>query len=92
MIKRRFYRQEHGERDGASSDSSSSSDSDLEAQSAPDSDAESQPQPDPEAASDVVAYNDADDDGHAPLRPQLPSSSSSGSPLLLPHLEVPFLS
>lgn len=77
MIKRRFYRQEHRERDGASSDSSSSSDSDLEAQSAPDSDAESQPQPDPEPASDVVAYKD-DDDGHAPLRPQLPSSSSSG--------------
>lgn len=81
MIKRRFYRQEHGERDGASSDSSSSSDPDLEAQSAHDSDAESQPQPDPEAASDVVAYkddDDVDDDGHAPLRPQLPSSSSSG--------------
>lgn len=82
MIKRRFYRQEHGERDGASSDSSSSSDSDLEAQSAPDSDTESQPQPDPEAASDAADDDDddnnVDDDGHAPLRPRLPSSSSSG--------------
>ncbi|KAJ8425671.1 hypothetical protein Cgig2_015339 [Carnegiea gigantea] len=45
--------QKHGERDGASTDSSSSSDSDLEAQAAPDSEAESHPQPDPEAASDV---------------------------------------
>ncbi|KAJ8441417.1 hypothetical protein Cgig2_023603 [Carnegiea gigantea] len=45
--------QKHGERDGASTDSSSSSDSDLEAQAAPDSEAESYPQPNPEAASDV---------------------------------------
>ena len=97
MIKRRFYRQDHGERDGASSDSSSSSDSDLEAQSSPDSDAESQPQPNPEAASDADADNeddnndDNDDDGHASVRPELPSSSSSGS--LLPtslHLQNPF--
>ena len=45
--------QKHGEIDGASTDSSSSSDSYLEAQAAPDSEAESHAQPNPKAASDV---------------------------------------
>lgn len=77
MIKRRFYRQDRGDRDDGSSDSSSSSDSDLDAQTTVDSDAETQPQPDD---SDIEAHDHDSDDGHGHghLKPQLPSSSSSG--------------
>ncbi|XP_057524827.1 suppressor protein SRP40-like [Amaranthus tricolor] len=72
MIKRRFYRAEHNEKDkGSSGSSSSSSDSEIEVRSSDDSDNEpSNPEPEPDSNVEAEINADNDEPKH--------SSSSSG--------------
>ncbi|CAN1160866.1 hypothetical protein LINPERHAP2_LOCUS23597 [Linum perenne] len=79
MIKRRFYRLDHGDKNEPSSGSSSSSDSDVEAEASENSDheAESSENSDHEAESSENSDHDADEDDESGEDEQNPLSRQS---------------
>ncbi|KAG6743170.1 hypothetical protein POTOM_054118 [Populus tomentosa] len=80
MIKRRFFKAEHGEKDEASSDSSSSSDSEAEASGKSEDDVVTEPEENSESEDDDTLAEPKEDN-----ESEASSSSSSGFFLFINH-------